>query len=74
MWSGRYATPRTAKAWAEENRAFDALDPTQRNGRLVIKKPISFGWTEFDQLYGIAEARLRSLDGDKKAISCDGEV
>lgn len=64
MWSGRYATPRSAKAWAEENRALDALDPARRNGRLVIRRPISFGWEEFDRLYQMAEARLLTLTSE----------
>lgn len=49
-WSGRYATPRSAKAWAEENRTFAELDcPTQW-----------CGWEEFDRLFQTARARLLS--------------
>lgn len=76
MWSGRYATPRTAKAWAEENRALAALNPSQREGRLIVKRPISFGWAEFDRLYQMAEARLRDLERQDTAevVSCDGDA
>ena len=59
MWSGRYATPRTAKAWEEENKAFDALeDPVPEPGKIVFRKPITMSWAEFDRLYQIAQSFL----------------
>jgi hypothetical protein len=61
-WSGRYATPRSAKAWAKENRTFAELDcPTQREGRFVFRTPIWCGWEEFDRLFQTARARLFEL-------------
>ncbi len=60
MWSGRYATPRTVKAWEGETKAFDALeDPPPEPGRFTMRTPITFGWTEFDRLYQIAAQRFR---------------
>lgn len=59
MWSGRYTTPRTVKAWQEENRAFDALeDPPPEPGKVVLRTPTTFGWTEFNRLYQIAHSFL----------------
>jgi hypothetical protein len=59
MWSGRYATPRTVKAWKDESKAFDALeDPPPEPGKLVCRTPITLGWTEFDRLYQIAQGFL----------------
>jgi len=55
MWSGRYSTPRTVKAWERENRAFDALEESPGdNSRFVARTPITLGWEEFDRLYQIA--------------------
>jgi hypothetical protein len=57
MWSGRYATPRTAEAWEKENEVFRALEgPSERKGRLVIRQTIRCGWEDFDQLYQMAAA------------------
>jgi hypothetical protein len=59
MWSGRYATPRTVKAWEEENRAFDALEePPPNSGTFIFRTPVTVGWTEFDRLYQIAHCLL----------------
>ena len=59
MWSGRYATPRTWQAWAEENKAFDMLeDPPPKPGTYVIRTPITLGWSDFDRLYQMAKAHL----------------
>lgn len=59
MWSGRYATPRTVKAWEEENKAFDTLeDLPAMPGKFVNRKPITFSWTDFDRLYQTAKANL----------------
>lgn len=59
MWSGRYATPRTVKAWEEENRAFDALEePPPSADKFVFRTPVTFGWTEFDRLYQVAHGFL----------------
>ena len=59
MWSGRYATPRTVKAWEEENKTFDTLeDPPAAPGQFVIRKPITIGWSDFDRLYQMAKANL----------------
>jgi hypothetical protein len=51
-WSGRYATPRSAKAWAEENRTFAE--------RGCLRISIWCGWEEFDRLFQTARARLLS--------------
>jgi hypothetical protein len=51
-WSGRYATPRSAKAWAEENRTFAEGD--------CLRILIWCGWEEFDRLFQTARARLLS--------------
>jgi HEPN domain-containing protein len=61
-WSGRYAMPQSAEAWAEENRAFAELEgPAQREGKFIFKTPISYGWEEFDRLFQIARARWFEL-------------
>ena len=58
-WSGRYATPRTVKAWEEETRAFDALkEPPPSPGKFIARTPIKFGWIEFDRLYQMAHSFL----------------
>lgn len=60
MWSGRYATPRTVRAWEEETKSFAALeDPPIGSDRFVTRTPIAFGWTEFDRLYQVAYSFLR---------------
>lgn len=62
MWSGRYATPRTAKALERENEAFRELQPpTDSLGRLRIRRPTPFGWPEFNRLYEITAERYSSL-------------
>jgi len=62
MWSGRYATPRTAEAWERENEAFRALQPPRDGeGRLHIHLPISCDWPEFNHLYQIAMQQLSTL-------------
>lgn len=62
MWSGRYATPNSAKAWAEEEKALEVLDPaTTPAGHLRIRQPIGCGWSEFDALYSIAARQLLLL-------------
>ena len=62
MWSGRYATPKSAKAWAEENRAFREFDsPAQKAGKLVFKTPITISWDSFARIYDVAAAELHSL-------------
>jgi hypothetical protein len=59
MWSGRYATPRTVRAWEDENKDFDALEePASESGKVVFRKPIIMGWAEFDHLYQIAKSFL----------------
>jgi hypothetical protein len=65
MWSGRYATPRTAEAWERENEAFRAMEPPTHKRRL-LKRPIPFGWPEFDRLYRIAAERLSALEQDAR--------
>jgi 4-hydroxy-3-methylbut-2-en-1-yl diphosphate synthase IspG/GcpE len=68
MWSGRYATPRTAKVWADENAAFDALnDPPPKSGEFVFRTPITFSWEDFDRLYQMAKARLLELHKSSRA-------
>lgn len=62
MWSGRYATPRTAKAWERENEAFRALEPTtDSTGHPRFIRLIPCGWPEFDCLYKIAAKRFSEL-------------
>jgi len=59
MWSGRYATPRTVKAWEEENKAFNKLeDPPLEPGKIIFRRPITMGWSDFDRLYKMAKAEL----------------
>ena len=59
MWSGRYAIPKTVKAWEAENKAFDALeDPPSTPGQFVIRQPVSLGWGEFDRLYQLAKSKV----------------
>jgi hypothetical protein len=58
-WAGRYATPRSVKAWEEENKEFDALEnPTRDKTKFVFRTPITFGWEDFDRLYQIAHQAL----------------
>jgi hypothetical protein len=70
MWSGRYATPRTAEAWEreweQENEAFQAVQPP-REGRL-LQYPIPCGWPEFERLYRIAAERLSALQSEARAV------
>jgi hypothetical protein len=62
MWSGRYATPRTAEAWDREIEAFAALQPPRPEGtRLLGIRPISCGWPEFDRLFQLAWKRFWEL-------------
>jgi hypothetical protein len=68
LWSGRYATPRSAKAWAEENAALRTLDnPAVRVGKLRFSKPTTYDWDDFDRLYQTAKARLLSLERESAA-------
>jgi hypothetical protein len=61
-WSGRYATPKTAKAWAQENREFSALDdPALPKGKFVLTTPILTGWEDFDRLFQVAAVELHGL-------------
>ena len=58
-WSGRYATPNTAKAWKKENDAFDAVEfPNGKPSGFVARPPITFDWESFDRLYQIAHKAL----------------
>ena len=59
IWSGRYATPRTVKAWEEENKDFEALEEPPSASKFVFRTPVSFGWAEFDRLYQVADGVLR---------------
>lgn len=59
IWSGRYETPRTEKAWQDQNQAFDKLvEVPSTPGTLVVRSPITIGWPDFDRLYQIARTRL----------------
>ena len=65
LWSGRYGTPRTAEAWKNENKAFDALEdpppePVNSNQprEFIFRKPITIGWSDFDRLFQIALSEL----------------
>jgi hypothetical protein len=59
LWSGRYQTPKSPKAWEAENKAFDALeDPPAKPGKVIFREPITIGWPEFDRLYQIAQAAI----------------
>ncbi len=64
-WSGRYATPRTVKAWEEENRQLESVEPTDGDSseRFRVRTPIRSGWPEFDRLYQIADTALTKLHG-----------
>jgi hypothetical protein len=59
MWAGRYATPRTAKYWEQENREFKVLEDlrSDRSG-FRFRKPIGMDWEDFDRLYQIAHQAL----------------
>lgn len=60
MWAGRYATPRSGKAWDEEIKAFRDLEtPPSDASKIIFRKPITIGWSEFDRLYQIAAQKLR---------------
>jgi len=64
LWSGRYATPRTVKAWAEENAKFQTFVPPPLPGKTVnFWQPPNFGWSDFDRLYQIANDQLLLLRG-----------
>jgi hypothetical protein len=55
VWSGRYPTPRTERAWDEETKELAALeDPPSAPGKIVFRAPITCGWGDFDRLYQIA--------------------
>jgi len=59
MWSGRYPTPKSPKAWEAENDAFDAPEaPPVAPGKFIFRKPVTTGWSEFDRLYQIARAAI----------------
>jgi hypothetical protein len=59
MWAGRYATPRSVKAWEDENKEFDALeDPPRDKTKFVFRTPITLGWEDFDRLYQIVHQAL----------------
>jgi hypothetical protein len=60
VWSGRYATPRSAKAWAEERKAQQPFESRPPEGsKLRGIKPTSIGWEDFDRLYKVAAEELR---------------
>ncbi|MEO8381289.1 MAG: hypothetical protein ABI779_16645 [Acidobacteriota bacterium] len=62
VWSGRYATPRTPKAWEQENRELAAVEPrVEPTGRFRARTPIGFSWDDFDRLYQIADTELTHL-------------
>lgn len=66
-WSGRYGTPRSVKAWVEENEAFRHFDPPMRPGRtIVFRTPITIGWDNFDRLYQLAKQGLTALRRPKE--------
>lgn len=63
MWSGRYATPRTVKAWEGENREFEALEPVgEAIGRFRARTPVLFDWSDFERLYQLGYAELMTGD------------
>jgi len=62
MWSGRYGTPRTVKAWEEERNALREFEPSVPASKTVVFwQPPGFGWEEFDRLYQMARQRLAVL-------------
>lgn len=64
LWSGRYATPRTIKAWEEETRVLDLLeDPAPETSTFTFRTPVTLGWTEFDRLYQLAAQHFRQSHG-----------
>ncbi|MGI4748204.1 MAG: hypothetical protein ACRYFY_19485 [Janthinobacterium lividum] len=62
MWSGRYGTPRSVKAWVKENEELRDFAPPVPSGKTVVFwQPPGFGWDEFDRLYQLARERLATL-------------
>ncbi len=60
VWAGRYATPRSEKAWEEERRAQQPFENRPPQGsQLRARKVTALGWDEFDRLYKIAAEELR---------------
>ena len=60
VWSGRYATPRSKKAWEEERKAqqpFENRPPENSKLRGIV--PTSITWEDFDRLYKVAAEELR---------------
>lgn len=59
VWSGRYATPRSVRAWEDENRDFEAIEyPKSVPRKFVFRAPITIDWTAFDRIYRIARSFL----------------
>jgi hypothetical protein len=59
LWAGRYATPRSVKAWEQENKEFEALEgPPIDHIESEFRTPITLGWEDFDRLYQIARKAL----------------
>jgi hypothetical protein len=57
LWAGRYATPRSEKAWDEELKAKEPFrNRLPGDGRIM--KRTSVGWEDFDRLYKIAAEEL----------------
>lgn len=56
MWSGRYATPKTAEVWIQESQEFDnikgKISYTEREFTFELAK--YWDWPDFDRLYQMA--------------------
>ena len=60
VWAGRYATPRSEKAWDEERREQRPFEnPAPQGSKLRARKTTSLGWEHFDRLYRLAAEELR---------------
>lgn len=60
VWSGRYATPRSEKAWSQEREAQQPFENRPPEGsKLRAIKVTTLGWNDFDRLYKIAAEELR---------------
>jgi hypothetical protein len=60
IWSGRYSTPSSVKAWEKETLEFRGLeDPATSGQRFKASTPIVLGWSDFDRLFQIAFSFLK---------------
>ena len=70
IWAEKYPTPKTEKAWDEEENVFRQLaEPSEWHGNLVLRKAIGCKPDGFERLYKIAETRLHELMKQRKSIA-----